>query len=103
MFTDTNYIQATKDLIDSERNRIFNTLSNNKNIKLYPPVANFILIKILKPDITASQVFDAAITKGLMIRDCSTFAGLDESFIRFCFMSPEKNDELLQLLLEVMK
>ncbi|MDF2802775.1 MAG: Histidinol-phosphate/aromatic aminotransferase and cobyric acid decarboxylase, partial [Anaerocolumna sp.] len=61
MFTDTNYIQATKDLIDSERNRIFNTLSNNKNIKLYPPVANFILIKILKPDITASQVFDAAI------------------------------------------
>ncbi len=101
MFTDSEYIQATKNLIASERNRIRDILSNCKNVKLYPAFANFILIKILKKDITASQVFDASIRKGLMIRDCSTFTGLDETFIRFCFMSPEKNDELLQVLLEL--
>lgn len=103
MFTDTGYIQATKNLIDSERSRVWDTLTTCKNVKLYPPFANFILIKILKKEVTASQVFDAAIRKGLMLRDCSTFAGLDETFIRFCFMSPEKNDELLQVLLEVLK
>ncbi len=103
MFTDTEYIKATKTLIDLERNRIWNILLNNKNIKVYPVFANFILIKILKPDITSSQVFEAAIRKGLMIRDCSTFPGLDESFIRFCFMTSEKNDELLQVLIALLK
>lgn len=103
MFTDTEYIEATKTLIDLERNRIWKALSNNKNIKLYPVFANFILIKILKHDITSSKIFDASIRKGLMIRDCSTFAGLDESYIRFCFMTPKKNDELLQVLLEILK
>ncbi|MFV0341548.1 MAG: pyridoxal phosphate-dependent aminotransferase [Anaerocolumna sp.] len=98
MFTDTAYIKATKNLINSERNRIQDILSPYKSIKLYPSNANFILLKILKKDITAFTVFDAAIRKGLMIRDCSSFAGLDDSFIRFCFMSPDQNDALLEVL-----
>jgi threonine-phosphate decarboxylase len=48
------------------------------------------------------DVFDAAIRKGLMIRDCSTFPFLNNKFIRFCFMSPEMNDKLIRVLLEVL-
>lgn len=103
MFTDEDYIKETKDLIASERKRIFDLLSSCSNVKVYPPVANFILVKILKEGLTASDIFDAAIRKGLMIRDCSTFPFLDDKFIRFCFMSPEKNTELLDLLFEILK
>jgi threonine-phosphate decarboxylase len=103
MFTDMDYIKETKSLIAKERTRIFELLSKCENVKVYPPVANFILIKILKEGVTASAVFDAAIRKGLMIRDCSTFPFLDDKFIRFCFMSPEKNSELLDLLFEILR
>jgi threonine-phosphate decarboxylase len=102
MFTDMNYISETKTLISDERNRICKVLDTCKNVKYYPPTANFILVKILKDDITAADLFDAAIRKGLMIRDCSTFPFLDLKFFRFCFMSPEKNTELLDLLLELL-
>ena len=44
--------------------------------------------------------FEAAIRKGLMIRDCSTFPFLDNKYIRFCFMNPSDNDALLKVLLE---
>ena len=33
-----------------------------------------------------------------MIRDCSSFHGLDGEFIRFCIQKEEDNDRLLDLL-----
>jgi len=71
-------------------------------VRVYPPAANFVLVKILKDEITSADVFDAAIRKGYMIRDCSTFPFLDQRFIRFCFMTEEKNTELVNLLLELL-
>lgn len=103
MFTDEEYIRETRALIAKERSRICSILSTNKNIKYFTPTANFILIKILKEDITSMDLFEAAIKKGFMIRDCSTFPFLNNKFIRFCFMTPKLNDELLKILLEVLK
>ena len=71
-----------------------------KDIKVFPPHANFVLVKLLRDDITSNDLFDATIRKGLMIRDCSTFPFLDNHYIRFCFMEPEKNDLLLDTLIE---
>ena len=102
MFSDKEYIDKTRALISGERERLFNTLSSWKSVKVYPSCSNFLLVKILKEDVTSEQVFDYCIRRGLMIRDCSTFPFLDNSFIRFCMMSPEKNNELLQALSEVM-
>ena len=103
MFTDQEYIEQTRQLISSERERIYQELLTWKNIKVYKPYANFILIRILKEGITAYDVFVHAIKQGLMLRDCSTFHGLeDETFFRFCFMMPEKNTELLNCLKEIL-
>lgn len=103
MFTDEEYIKETRTLIASERDRIFKILSTSKNVRCYPPTANFLLVKILKEDVTSMDLFEAAIRKGFMIRDCSTFPFLNNKFIRFCFMMPEVNDALLEILLEVLK
>lgn len=103
MFTDREYIDRTKHLISSERERIYQELLTWKNIKVYKPYANFILVRILKEGITSYDVFVHAIRRGLMLRDCSTFPGLeDETFFRFCFMMPEKNTELLECLKEIL-
>lgn len=103
MFSDKAYIEQTKNLITSERERIYSLLSGWKTVKVYPSCSNFLLMKILKEEITSEMVFDSCIRKGLMIRDCSTFPFLDNSFIRFCVMSPEKNDELIQAFRELLE
>lgn len=100
MFSDHEYINLTKELISTERTRICTILQNCNYVKVFPPTANFVLVKILKKNVTAMNLFEDAIKKGLMIRDCSSFPFLDNKYIRFCFMSPEKNDELLKVLLE---
>jgi threonine-phosphate decarboxylase len=103
MFTDEDYIKETRQLIAGERARISNLLSSCKNLKYYAPTANFVLVKILKDEITSMDLFEAAVRKGLMIRDCSTFPFLNNKFIRFCFMAPQDNDKLLEILLEQLK
>lgn len=102
MFADEAYKKQTKELIHTERQRICSILSDCPQLKLYPPSANFLLLKILKKEITSNDLFEAAIKHGYMIRDCSTFPFLDNHFIRFCFMLPEKNDALIEILLDTL-
>lgn len=101
MFEDEHYINLTKSLIQTERNLIYSALSTRKTIKVFRPEANFVLIKLLKEDQTATDVFEYCIKKGLMIRDCTDYEGLGEKYIRFCFMKPEQNDNIVNTILEV--
>ena len=98
MFTDEEYIAQTRRLISSERERICRKLDSFAGVAYYAPKANFILLKILKEDVTAMDVFEAAIQEKLMIRDCSDFPFLNNKYFRFCIMMPDKNDELLRVI-----
>lgn len=100
MFQDTDYINATKELIFSERKRIVDILSKWNSVKIYEPLGNFILVRLLKPDVTSDQLFDHCIKQKMMIRDCSTFPFLNYEYIRFCFMTPEENNRLLKAMAE---
>ena len=95
MFPDEEYIRPYRELISSERNRMFQELSGWDSVKVYQPMANFMLVRIRKPDVSSQDLFDHCIRQGLMIRDCSTFPFLDNRYVRFCFMKPEENDRLL--------
>ncbi len=99
MFTDEDYIQHTRSLIATERKRVCDSLGADGNYKVFRPHANFALVKIQDDSLTSEDVFDAAIRKGLMIRDCSTFPFLNNKYFRLCFMKPEQNDALLDILL----
>ena len=102
MFTDDAYIRQTKELIRQERQRTVASLREIEGLKVYEPTANFVLVRILRDDITADTMFDAAIREKMMIRNCSTFPFLDNKYIRLCFMRPEDNERLLSCIRNVM-
>ena len=103
MFQDTFYIHQTIQLISSERKRICDLLADRPSVKYYEPHANFVLLRILREDITSEDLFVHTIQKGLMIRDCSSFPFLDNKYVRFCFMKPEDNDALMKAMLEILQ
>ncbi len=100
MFKDEKYINETKELITSERNRLYDIFNKSTRFKPFKPEGNFMLLKILEDGLTSSELFDRCIKEHLMIRDCSTFPYLGENYIRFCFMNPEDNDRLVKILLQ---
>ncbi len=103
MLKDRKYIKESCSQIYTERNLIVSAMSPSKHIKLYKPSANFMLVKILKDDVTAGQIADHCNLKGIVIRNCENIRGLSNKYIRFCFMKPSQNDLLVNTILEVFK
>lgn len=57
------------------------------------------LLRLLREDMNADEMFDRTIRERMMIRNCSTFPFLDNKYIRFCFMEPEDNTHLMECLM----
>lgn len=98
MLKDRTYFENTRLLILTERDRMHQEIQKMGTFKTYPAYANFLLLRIMKDGITSYDVFEACIRSGMMIRDCSSFQGLEGEFIRFCIMNPEDNTRLLKVL-----
>ena len=95
MLKDNAYISATRELICSERTKLFEAIKSIPELYAYEPIANFILVKILKEGVTSFDIFEFLIQRKMMIRDCASFESLKGEFIRFCIMSPEDNQKLI--------
>ena len=101
IFRDTDYIRASKDYTEKERDHLQNHLFKLKKIKVFPTETNYILIKLLKFD--EEFVFDFFLSRGIIIRKCSSFKGLDNTYIRVAIRSREENNKLLNIFMELEK
>lgn len=97
LFSQTDFIHQTKELIHSEREKMMHQLSGWKTIKPYPTQSNFMLIRIAK-EIPSQTIAQKMMEQKMLIRDASSFYFLDEHFIRFCFLLPAQNAKLLSAL-----
>ncbi|MDO5689615.1 MAG: pyridoxal phosphate-dependent class II aminotransferase [Tissierellia bacterium] len=99
LFQDRKYIDQTKQYIRKERSRMLNALSQLTFLKPYASDANFILLKL--HSMTAVELFEGALTRGLLLRTCDNYRGLDHHHIRVAVKSRSDNERLLQYLQEV--
>lgn len=95
MIQDTEYIAVTRELIYTERRRMYDALLEIPELLTFKPMANFFLVKIQREGITSYDIFEYLIKQGLMVRDCASFECLQGEYIRFCIMNPEDNTRLL--------
>lgn len=98
IFADDDFKRETNELINRERDKIFNEISEWDNCKIYKTSSNFMLIKLLNENITSSYIYEKCLQEKMVIRNCSSFTFLDERYIRFCIMTTEDNELLLKTL-----
>ena len=103
MFSDREFNERTWKLITSERKKALDEFKTWKNIKAYNSSANFILLRLLTDKTNASEIFEKMIMKKMLIRDAASFTFLDESYLRFCILSPEHNRMLIQELKKIVE
>lgn len=101
MYQDKDFQYRTETLMHQEQTRLFHRFSSSNKYKPYKANANFMLLKILDNSQNSTSVFEEAIRHGFMIRNCDSFPFLENRYIRFCFMNPEDNDRLADLLLSL--
>lgn len=102
-FKDTEFIQNTKQTIPKERTVFAKMLSEIGELKVFPSETNFLLVKILNSKVTSTALREELSKEGLLIRDCSTFVGLDNSYFRVTVRSATDNVKLVSTLKEKIK
>lgn len=99
IFKCTDYIEKSKAYIERERKYLLEELSNIKSINPFMTHSNYILIKLLKWN--EEYVFNFFLKKGLLIRKCSSFKGLDNTYIRVAIKNREENIKLINTFKEL--
>ena len=75
-----------------------NSLSKIKWLSCYSSSKNFILIKT---KINSKLIQKKLLKKNILVRDCSTFCGLDENYIRIAVKNRVQNKLLVKALGEI--
>lgn len=93
---ESEFVEKTRSLIRTERAFLVQTLPSLPYVeKVYVPVsdANFILFRTEQ---TASDLKELLLEKGVLIRACGNYEGLDERYYRICVRTHEENLELIR-------
>jgi len=69
-------------------------------LEVFPAVANYLLSRLPDGAPDAAQLAERSAKRGVLIRDCGNFAGLDHRYLRLAVRSREENRRLLTVLAE---
>jgi threonine-phosphate decarboxylase len=97
---DWGRIQKTRKLIAQERERLLSELRILPGVEPFPSPANFIFVKLASID--ASTLTESLGFRGILIRDCSSFPGLGNRFVRIAVRTRKENDRLVQTLRNIL-
>ena len=100
VINDSSYIKKTREYIFGEREIFFKKLEKINGLKPYPSSANFILCKLTGNKFNSKTLSGSLARKGILIRDCSNFRGLNNKFFR---VAVRKRNENLLLINELNK
>ena len=88
---DREHPVRTREYIRRERVRILKEL-DRLGIRYYPPMANYIFVR------SESDLYEELKRRGILIRDCSNYDGLNRGYYRFAVRKKEENTRLLEEL-----
>ena len=102
-FKDTEFIENTKRTIAKERARFAKMLSEIGGLHVFPSETNFLLVKIRNSKFTSTMLKEQMAKESILIRDCSTFVGLGDSYFRVTVRSSRENSKLVKTLRDILK
>ena len=90
-----SFMEETRRVITLEREFLLRELSNIKWIYPYPGKANFVLARL---SIDPEELENFLLQRGILIRNCRNFKGLDKSYIRIAVKDHSSNVKLVEAL-----
>ncbi|MCJ7721556.1 histidinol-phosphate transaminase, partial [Candidatus Bathyarchaeota archaeon] len=93
---DIEFIKKSRLLVSNSRREMREMFKDIPWLKVYPSETNFLLVEIVQGDLTSTQIKEGLAKKGLLIRDCKDFDGLNNRFFRVTVRRPTENKKLLE-------
>lgn len=99
---DEDYIKESIEKGIESRQYLYDELSKIDSLQVFPSKSNFMLIGIKDTGFTASELTKKFMEKGIIVRDCTSFKGLDEYWIRISICTLEEDKKFIDIVKEVL-
>ena len=100
---DEAHLRVTRELIKKEKAWLQGELGKFGSFRFSAPDANFFFIDIRKSGLTATELKNKMLKQSLLIRDCTSFKGLDEFYVRVAVKTHVENERLIEALKRTVK
>ena len=100
---DEKHLRVTRELIKKEKAWLQGELGKFGSFKFSTPDANFFFIDVRKSGLIASEIKNKMLKQGILIRDCTSFKGLDEFYIRVAVKTHLENERLIEAFKGIIK
>jgi threonine-phosphate decarboxylase len=93
------YRERTLEFIARERERLLEFVQSLEGCQVFPGRANYLFMHLGEQLPPARKLREDLLTSDrILIRDCHSFEGLDDHYVRFAIRLPEQNQRLLDAL-----
>jgi threonine-phosphate decarboxylase len=101
---DRSYIRRTVLYVQEARRKLVMELNRIPYLTIFPSAANYLLLKLDKSaPIKVPQLYERLLQKGIIIRKCDSFEGLNERFFRVAVRKNSENGRLIRELAQALR
>lgn len=94
------FLSSTRTMIEAQKTRMKESIHQHTDVRCFASATSFMLMR-LPEGMNAPMVWQYMADRKMLIRDCSNFTGLSESFIRISLKGEEENRRATDLLVRL--
>ena len=98
---DKEYITRSTELSLKSRELLYTKMSKFDKLTVYESASNYILVDVRKTGFNAKELTHKLMERGVIVRDCTSFKGLDEYWIRVSVGTIEEDERFIKILGEI--
>ena len=78
-------------------------MSKIASIKVFKSLANYLLVDIRNTGMNSKEISEELMKNGIIVRDCYSFRGLDEYYIRVSVATLKEDEKFINVLKNILK
>lgn len=95
---DKEYIKKSIEIGIESREYLYENMLKFDKLHVYASKANYILVDVRKTGMTSGEFAEELLKRGVIVRDCNSFKGLDEYWIRVSVGTLEEDKRFIEIL-----
>lgn len=95
---DKEYIQKSIEIGIQSREFLYENMSKFDKLEVYPSKSNYLLVGVKKTGMNSSEFAEELLKRGVIVRDCASFKGLDEYWVRVSVGTMEEDARFIEIL-----
>jgi histidinol-phosphate aminotransferase len=99
--SDEEYIKRSIQVSIESRDYLYQQLSQISQVDVYESKANYLLVDIRKTGMKSGVIAEKLLKKGIIVRDCASFRGLDDYWIRVSVGTLEEDEQFIKVLKQI--